>query len=96
MGGALLVAAPATYYALKKASGTLLGGSIEAGRRFTDIDAKLLGGAALYGAGLAAGGITPSPAWPPSSAPPPPPPTPCGRPPSWRRARRWPRRWRRE
>ena len=59
VGGALLVAGPATYYALKKASGTLLGGSVEAGDDSTDIDAKLLGGAALYGAGLAAGGITP-------------------------------------
>lgn len=60
VGGALLLAAPATYYALHKASSSLLGGAVEGEEGGGDIDGKLVGGAALIGAGFGAGGLSPA------------------------------------
>lgn len=60
MGGALLVAVPG-FALLRKRNGPLLGGVFHLPTR-KDLDARLLGGAALFGIGWGLGGFCPGPA----------------------------------
>lgn len=60
MGGAILVAAPAYYFARRRA-GTPTGQSIELPARL-GVDAPLLAGAAVFGVGWGMSGICPGPA----------------------------------
>jgi len=60
MGGALLVAAPG-FVLMRRRGQTAFGGKLELPSR-TDIDARLISGAALFGAGWGLGGLCPGPA----------------------------------
>lgn len=60
MGGALLVTAPG-FWLLRKRGVALTGGKLHLPRR-SDIDGRLLGGAALFGLGWGLGGFCPGPA----------------------------------
>ncbi len=57
MGGALLVTIPG-FYLLRKRGQTVFGGKLELPTH-KDIDARLLGGAALFGLGWGLGGFCP-------------------------------------
>ena len=60
MGGALLVTVPG-YWLVRKRQGALLGGGFQIPTR-KDLDAKLLGGALLFGVGWGIAGFCPGPA----------------------------------
>lgn len=60
MGGGLLVSLPG-FWLLRRRQGPLLGGAFQIPTR-KDIDAKLLGGAALFGIGWGIAGFCPGPA----------------------------------
>lgn len=60
MGGGLLVSLPG-FWLVRRRQGPLLGGAFQIPTR-KDIDAKLLGGAALFGIGWGIAGFCPGPA----------------------------------
>ena len=60
MVGALLFAAPAIQFLLRKAKGTLLGAPVDMPTS-TAVDRKLVAGSLLFGAGWGVGGICPGP-----------------------------------